>query len=251
MKKLVFGLVAILTISNLSYGQKKINKKKAGFMAVCDVIAGSASVSLGPYGVLWGGFIGSCGGAVLWEDMFNRSSSASVLIEPLVKNNPDSFFNEYALVGKLHNDLMIKYCNKEKREYVFVNNKISDYIKNEILQSNYFEMPNDKKVKFINNLSVYDNTIKYMADKESSITIINELERINNFSTEEKYFYNQIINFNSTEEFTPEETFNFINELENTIKNESKLNEESKIKLYYCLEIFRYSYALWYQNIPE
>jgi hypothetical protein len=251
MKKLIFGLIAVVFICSSSYGQRKINKKKAGFMAVCDVIAGTAAVGLGPYGILWGGFIGSCAGAVLWEDMFNRNSNSQSLTEPIVKNNSNPFFDEYALIGKLHNDLMIKYCNKDIRDKLFLKNRVSEYLKREMLESTYFDQSNDKKQEFIKDLTIFEKVFDLMSNKDSTSNIISELYLINNFNPEEQDFYKKIINFNNEKQLTSEETFLLVDEIENSVKSSSELKEDSKVKLYYSLEILRYSYALWYENIQE
>ena len=253
MKKLIFGLMATVLLGNLSYGQRHINRPKAGFMAVCDVIAGSACVSLGPYGVLWGGFIGSWYGADLWNSTFHRNSNSQKLFEPVVKNNSDDFFDKYAIVGKLHNDLMIKYSiENDKNAIVSENNMPSDYIKNQMLESTYFDQSIEEKQKFIENLSIFDNVFNYMKKKEDISTIVDELNKINNATCEEQSYYTRIIDFTLQEEpRKPEEIFSFVNELEESVKGSSKLKEESKNKLFYSLEILRYSYALWYENIQE
>ena len=247
-KKLIFGLLATVLLGNLSYGQRHINRPKAGFMAVGDVIAGAACVSLGPYGVLWGGFMGSCAAATLWNDM--QHSRMSV---PIVKNNPDGFFDEFALVGKLHNELMIKYCNENDANNVFTKEgKPSEYIKNQMLESKYFDQSTEEKEKFIENLSIFDNLFNQMENKEDISTIVHELNKINNANFEEQSYYTRIIDFTLQEEpRKPEEIFSFVNELEDSVKGSSKLKEESKNKLFYSLEILRYSYALWYENIQE
>jgi hypothetical protein len=254
MKKLIFGLIATIIVTSSSFGQtekKKIDKTKAGFMAVGDVIAGAAASGLGPYGILWGGFMGSCGAAVLYNDMFSRNSSSQQLIEPKVFNNPNHFFDKYALVGKLHNDLMIKYCNNDYYENVFSkNNRPSDYIKSQILKSEHFSPETNVKEKFIDDLTIFDNLFDNFYSKKTIPEIVTELNRINLTTSEEQNFYSKIINFTLNEENNQEKIFSFVNEMEETI-NASKLNENSKIKLFYSLEVLRYSYALWYQNIQE
>lgn len=253
MKKLIFGLIAVVMFSSMSYGQRRINKPKAGFMAIGDVIAGSACAGAGPYAVLWGGFMGSCGAAILWNDMFSRSSGSQKLSEPIVKNNPDVFYDKYALIGKLHNELMIKYCNDDYNNNVFSNdNKPSVYIKNKMLESKYFDISVEEKEKFIENLSIFDNLSNQMNNKEAISNIVDELNKINNVSSEEQDYYIKIIDFTLEEEpRKPEETFSFVNELETSVRDSSKLDDKSKIKLFYSLEILRYSYALWYENIQE
>jgi hypothetical protein len=247
MKKLVFGLIAVVMLSNLSYGQRRINKPKAGFMAVGDVIAGAACVGLGPYGVLWGGFMGSCGAAVLWNDMQNR------MVAPEVKNNPDDFFEQYALVGKLHNELMIKYCNENDANNVFTKeSKPSEYIKNQMIESKYFDQSVEAKERFIETLSIFDNMFNKMKNKNEITIIVEELNKINNANCEEQGYYTNIIDYTLREEpRKPEEIFSFVNELEDSVKDSSNLKDKSKIKLFYSLEILRYSYALWYENIQE
>ena len=239
--------------SNLSYGQRRINKPKAAFMVVGDVIGGATCASFGPYGALWGGFFSSCAASVLWNDMFSRHSNSQNLSEPKVTNNPDSFFDEYAVVGKLHNDLMIKYCNDDYKNNVFSkDSKPSDYIKNQVLESKYFDQSVEEREKFIENLSIFDNLFNQMNNKEAISNIVDELNKINNVSSEEQSYYLKIIDFTLEEEpRKPEETFSFVNELEGSVKDSSELNEKSKIKLFYSLEILRYSYALWYENIQE
>lgn len=253
MKKLIFGLIAVVLISNFSYGQRRINKPKAGFMAVCDVIAGSASSSLGPYGVLWGGFIGSWYGADLWNSTFNKNSNSQKLVEPVVKNNSDVFFDKYAKVGKLHNELMIKYSIENiKNAIVADDNRPSEYIKNQMLKSTYFEQSMEERQKFIENLSIFNNLFDYMKNKEDISVIVEELNKINNANSEEQNYYTKIIDFTLQEEpKRPDEIFSFVNDLENSIKDLSNLSDESKNKLFYSLEILRYSYALWYENIQE
>lgn len=252
MKKLVFGLVAMVMFCSLSYGQK-INKKKACFMAIGDVIAGSQCVGLGPYGVLWGGFGGSCAAAVLWNDMFSRNSETQKLKEPLVRNNPNDFYEKYALVGKLHNDLMIKYCNGDNENNIFSNeNRLSNYIKNEMLLSKEFNQSLEEKKKFIEHLTTFNDLFDKMVNKESSSVIINELNMINNANEEEDDYFKKIIEFTTEgEPKSLEEMFTFIDKEEEVVKNSSKLSEHSKDKLFYSLEILRYSYALWYENTTE
>ncbi|MDI1315752.1 hypothetical protein [Flavobacterium sp.] len=252
MKKLVFGLIATVMISSLSYGQRRINKPKTGYMAVGDVIAGAACLGLGPYGVLWGGFMGSCGAAVLWNDMFSRNTGTHKLTEPNVVKNPNKSFDNYALVGQLHNDLMIKYCNQDVENNVFTKqNRASEYIKGQMLDSKYFNVTISDKEQFVENLSIFDNLFYQMNQRLAISDIVDELNKVNKATEEEQVFYNQIIDFTLSENpIKPSEVFEFVNNLESSIKS-SNLKEESKSKLFYSLEILRYSYALWYENIQE
>jgi len=92
-----------------------------------------------------------------------------------------------------------------------------------------------------------------MLNKATSREIVEELNKLNGVNSNEQEYFSKILTILLEDQETaikPEDVFIFVDSQENLVK-ESNLIEESKIRLYFSLEILRYSYALWYENIQE
>ena len=231
----------------------RINGRKAGFMAVADVMSAALSPCLFGYGTLWGGFIGSCGAAVLYDDMTRHRITGNLnLVVPTIKKNPDDSFDKYSLAGKYHNDFMIQYCGNNSSNAVFTeDNKPSNYIKSEMLNSNHFDQSADVKQNFILTLNKFDNLFTMMNNADSEYNMINELKNINTNPDVQKEYLFKITDFTLNNALSPDEMFSYITEIENSMKSSNELDYASKENLFYNLEILRYSYALWNANIQD
>lgn len=273
MKKLAYGLIGLLTISivvtscykdnqkkqedltssvlavNAKYKTGNQNKKtnwvKAGFMGAGDVIGGMACTAGGPYCVLWGGFIASCGAATLYNDMMALCCGG----QPPNGNNNGGYLPESSVrIGINHNLMLAKYTALNSEPVFNDNGEYSQFIMNEALQNSAIQGSQFEKESLMADFDRLNPVFVKMKAHADKAEIINLLKEKAVLSDMQKSILFPSIDFILVNEFNDTTICSYVNDMEDIVYNANSLSQVEKEKLYSAFEIMRYSYTFWYNN---